>query len=253
MSREQLAMNLRGEYEPYYSAAMKQGNDLEDMVRTKANDLLQELFMPMVAVKDGYLASLDGLNFDKDTLIEIKVSEKTFNDIVREDLPKHYLSQIHHQMMVVDTVKIGYLVAYNPKTEKIAISEPIKRDRKKQLDIKLAWRSFEDEKDTLSINESNLSEDKDFLDAVKEFKESKSLVDEATVRLNQAKEKLQSFHKGVKTFGGGVTISLSKDSKSIKYADIYKDNKTLFKDVDLSKYESIRKGSFRIVVKDDDK
>ncbi len=250
MSREQLAMNLRGEYTPFYSNAMRQGNDLEDMVRLKAETLMGDSFMPMVAVNKEYLASLDGLNFDKDTLIEIKVSEKTFNDIKNcGDLPENYLLQIHHQMMVVDTVRTGYLVAYNPKTEEIAISEAIGRSKQDYLEIKTAWDKFDDEKDTLKVLEFDLSDNKYFMEAAEEFKAAKQIADAGNEVLAKAKEKLYKYYKGGKTFGGGVTVSYAKESTSTKWADVVKDNKKLLKDVDMSKYESKKAASYKILSK----
>jgi len=250
MSREQLAMNLRGEYTPFYSNAMRQGNDLEDMVRLKAESLMGDSFMPMVAVNEGYLASLDGLNFDKDTLIEIKVSEKTFNEIKNcGDIPDHYLIQIHHQMMVIDTVQTGYLVAYNPKTEEIAVSIPITRSEQDYIEMKAAWEKFDDEKDTLKVLEFDLSNDEEFMKEVENFKKSKENADIAKLKLDEAKRRLHSFHKGGKTSGGGVTVSFSKESISLKYADIYKDNKQMLKDIDLTKYKAVKDGSYKVTVR----
>ena len=249
MSREQLAMNLRGEYEPFYSKAMRQGNDLEDMVRERVNELLQDTFMPLVGCKGEYLASLDGINFEKDTLIEIKVSKKTFEAIKEDDIPMNYLLQIQHQMMVFDTVDTGYLAAYNPDTEEIAISRPIVPNMIVIDSIREGWDSFDKEKDTLIVKEFDLSEDKFFKSAAEDYKVAKRISDEKTEILNKAKEKLCQFYKGGKTFGAGVTVSYAKESKTVSYSNIYKDNKELLKDVDLTKYTTLKKASFRITAK----
>ena len=71
-TKVQLAMQLRGEYEPYYNKAMQLGNQLEDEVRTLAEIKFNDTFNPLVGFKDGYLASLDGINFEKDTIIKMK-------------------------------------------------------------------------------------------------------------------------------------------------------------------------------------
>lgn len=248
-TKEQLAMQLRGEYEPYYSQAMKQGNDLEDEVRTLAEIKFNETFKPLVGIKDGYLASLDGINFSQDTIIEIKVSEKTFNDILNDTVPDVYYYQIQHQMMVFDTVDQAYLVAYNPKTNQTAYSKPILPDMQVIKEIKEAWGKFDKEKDKLTVKEFDLSDNADFENAVAEYKRCLEIEEKAKKNTVDAREKLLCFYHGAKTFGYGVTISKSSDSKSIKYADLYKENKALFKDIDMSKYESVKKGSFKISVK----
>ena len=249
MSKEQLAMNLRGEYEPFYSKAMRQGNELEDKVREQANILLDDLFMPMVGEDGNFLASLDGINFNRDTIIEIKVSEKTFNDIQNDTIPLNYMHQIIHQMMVFDSVEIAYLIAYNPKTEEIAISNPINKNVTLENKIIKAWQEFDLVKDTLKVNEFDMSDNKRFNKAVEEFKSCKLEADKINEKLSEAKNKLYAFYQGGKTFGNGVTISYSKPSKSIKYADIYKQNKDKLKDIDMTKYESEKAGSYKITVK----
>lgn len=248
-TKEQLAMQLRGEYEPFYSKAMQLGNQLEDEVRLLAEAKLNDTFMPLVGIKDNFLASLDGINFERDTIIEIKVSEKTFNDIKNNNLPDVYVYQIQHQMMVFDTVDQAYLVAYNPKTKELAISKPILPAGAYIMEIQHKWQEFDNEKDTLTVKEFDLSDNAKYLEAVEEFKRYKLQHDKAKEQLDKAKDKLYGFYGGGKTFGGGVTISYAKASKTINYSNIYKDNKDLLKDVELDKYTSEKKGSFRVTAK----
>ncbi len=249
MSIEQLAMNLRGEYEPFYSNAMRQGNELEDMVREKANELLNDAFMPCVAVSGGFLASLDGINFDRDTIIEIKVSEKTFNQVKDNVISDNYFFQIMHQMMVFDTVEKSYLVAYNPKTEEIAISKPILKDTTRENQIIKAWQEFDKVKDTLIVKEFDMSDNEYFMEKVSKFKEIESSYKTTLDIYNQAKEELYSMYKGGKTFGGGVTISYAKDSETTDYKSIFEDNKDLLKKVDIKKYKKPKKGGYRVTSK----
>ncbi|TLP41067.1 lambda-exonuclease family protein [Arcobacter arenosus] len=248
-SKEQLAMQLRGEYEPFYSKAMQMGNEFEDDVRTLAEMKFNDTFKPLVGIKDDYLASLDGINFSRDTIIEIKVSEKTFNDLKDGIIPDVYYFQIQHQMMVFDEVDQAYLVAYNPKTCETAYSKPILPDMEAILFIKESWKRFDEEKDTLKVEEFDMSENDEFLMAVDNYKLHMKELEEAKEKAEDAKKALLEFYQGGKTFGGGVTISYTKPSKSVNYSQLYKDNKALLKDVDLSKYEGERKGSFRVSVK----
>ena len=248
-TKEQLAMELRGEYKPFYNKAMQLGNQMEDEVRQLAEIKLNDNFKPMVGIRDGYLASLDGINLDMDTIIEIKVSKHTFNKLVNDEIPDNYYYQIQHQMMVFDSVDQAYLVAYNPETQETAYSTPITPDMEYINDIKSKWEEFDKEKDTLKVESFDLSNDTKWLRVTDEYKKALIELEVAKNKVDELKEELQTFWAGAKTFGNGVTISKSKDSNKIKYENIYKDNKELLKDVDISKYQTTKKGSFRVTVK----
>lgn len=247
-TKEQLAMQLRGEYTPYYNKAMQLGNELEDDIRDMVNDRLGDIFLPKVGVNDNYLASLDGINFDMDTIIEIKCSEKTTENLKYGVIDKNYFYQIQHQLKVFDCAKVAYLCAYNPKTMELIISEPIYPNKEIFEEIEKAWDNFVAAKDTLTVTNFDLSENIEFRDAVEEYKYYKIQIDNLTELLNQSKDKLLSFYGGAKTFGGGLNITYAKESKQINYGQIYKENKELFKDIDLEKYTTIKQGSFRITL-----
>lgn len=74
---DKLAAEIKFDVKPYYSKAMQLGNELEDMVRERANAQLGDVFMPIVGINGDFLASLDGINLEMDTIVEIKVSKHT--------------------------------------------------------------------------------------------------------------------------------------------------------------------------------
>ena len=80
-NKEKVAQEIKFGVKQFYSKAMQRGNDLEDMVRDLAGEHFKDVFMPTVGSNKGYLASLDGINFEEDTIIEIKVSDKTYGRI----------------------------------------------------------------------------------------------------------------------------------------------------------------------------
>lgn len=232
---DKLAQEIKFGIKPYYSKAMQLGNDLEDLVRQKANDLLGDIFMPTVVVKnDEYLASLDGINFDEDTIIEIKVSEKTFNEIKFENkIPDYYYAQIQHQMMVFDKVKLAYLVAYNPKTDEIALSKLIKKDDDFCNIICINWAKFEEFLKDYELPEVNKVEDLEALLLAKELQEINEQKKLLESREKELKESLKSFAVSDKNFIGNLTISKQKGNKKIDYVKLIND-----KNVDISDIEN---------------
>lgn len=141
-TKEKLAMELKFNAKPFVSKKMKMGNLLEDMIRLKANKILNDVFEPKVGLNGDFLASLDGINFEGDTIIEIKVSEKTYEDLKNGIIPKHYYAQIQHQLMVFNEAKKAYLIAYSTEKDDIIISEAIEQDILFQNTIVTFWNKF---------------------------------------------------------------------------------------------------------------
>lgn len=230
---DKLAQEIKFGIKPYYSKAMQQGNDLEDMVRELANKELDEYFMPTVGVSGEYLASLDGINFNEDTIIEIKVSEKTYNDVKNGTIPNYYMAQIQHQMMVFDTVRYAYLVAYNPKTENLAISFPIIRDDDFHNIICNEWANFRKFIETYELPKENEIADDEALLLASELFEISEKKKELEAKEKGIKEKLKAFAVADKNFIGNLTISKQKGVKRIDYVKLISD-----KQVDVSDIEN---------------
>lgn len=232
---DKLAQEIKFGIKPYYSAAMRQGNDLEEMVRELANEALKDEFIPTVGVNGEYLASLDGINLDQDTIIEIKVSEKTYTDIENNKIPDYYLAQIHHQMMVFETVKTAFLVAYNPKINKLIFSKPITRNEtfQRHVDrIKTAWSEFDEFIASYELPEADKIDDTKSLSLAKELfeiSEKKKLLD---AREKEIKEILSQELVSDKTVIGNLIISKQKGAKKIDYVKLINDKQVDVSDID---------------------
>jgi putative phage-type endonuclease len=187
---ENLAKEIKFGIKHFYSDAMRQGNDLEDMVRNKANEIFGDVFMPKVAVKNGLLASLDGINFDEDTIIEIKVSEKTYNDLKNGVIPENYLWQIKHQMYVFN-VSDAFLVAYNPNNDDIATSA-IQCSDDDFKTINEAWLKFDEYLESYELPTEKVIENDTAYELLEKYKEAKSMIEYYSTVLNNCKEGLES-------------------------------------------------------------
>ena len=230
-NKEKLAKEIKFGIKPYMSEAMMRGVDLEDTVRKKANDILDDIFVPKVGVNDGYLASLDGINFDGDTIIEIKVSKDTFDEVSKGKIPKHYEAQIQHQLMVFDSVKKAFLIAYDHEKEEVALSEPIYPDKEFKPKIEPLWDDFITFMSEYELKEEYIKrDDLEFEMVAKRYIEIISDIKRLLKEKQEYQQILLELSGGNKTKGFGVTIYPTV-RKSVDYKQIVEDFK-----VDTSKY-----------------
>lgn len=95
----------------------KRGKELEPFIRDEVNDLLGTNFKPQLMLRPDaphLRASLDGIDFDYDAILEIKApAEKSFLKML-EGIPDYYWYQMQYQMLVSNT-EYGIFAFYNEK------------------------------------------------------------------------------------------------------------------------------------------
>ncbi|NPV00026.1 MAG: hypothetical protein HPY53_01470 [Brevinematales bacterium] len=132
---------------------MSEGRITEPIVRKMVSKDLGIDFRPAVGnmdKDDRFMASFDGLNPSMDTVLEIKVSEHTFNYVKNNGTPPdHYMYQIQHQLLVSGAQK-AYLAAYYDGEYELCEVLP---DKKMMKDIEKAWLKFDKEYLSLSPEE----------------------------------------------------------------------------------------------------
>lgn len=126
----------------YYNSAMKRGHDLEDMVRNHAEGFFGRAFNPECWVNGQYMASLDGIDEARDTVLEIKVSDRTFNDLADGNVPEYYFAQIQQQLFC-SPATVGYLYVYSPEKNEYICSAPIQQLPMYMDSIEEAWAKFD--------------------------------------------------------------------------------------------------------------
>lgn len=99
------------------NAAMARGTALEPQARAAYEALTGHVMQPLVLVEGDYSASLDGLTFDGDLLVEIKCPYKgqgssLWQQVAAGEIPAHYRWQLEHQFMVSKT-KLGHLYVFD--------------------------------------------------------------------------------------------------------------------------------------------
>lgn len=229
---EDLAKELKYGIKPFYNKAMQRGNELEPMVRELANKHFNDVFEPAVGVNADFLASLDGINFDGDTIIEIKVSEHTYNDVKNGRIPEHYKAQMLHQLFVFEAKK-AYLVAYSEKEDAIAVSEAVLDDPLWFWGMLTAWDNFDE---FMKDYEYEAPEEVEHIDTEWEIvalklREINDRKKELEAEEKEYKETLISMANGIKSKGFGVTVFPTR-KKTVDYKKLIAENK-----LDVKPYE----------------
>jgi putative phage-type endonuclease len=135
-----------GRAEVRVTPAMSRGVELEATARALYEIEQADLMVPWVVDgEDSYAASLDGLSFDADRILEIKCPWKgSASDLwaraARGQVPAHYQCQIQHQLIASGAKRAHYGV-YAWDTHSLKVIE-IKPDVGMQARIRAAWDGF---------------------------------------------------------------------------------------------------------------
>jgi putative phage-type endonuclease len=229
------------------TAAMQRGKDLEAEALKAACDTFKCEFRPIVAVSTTHpwqMASLDGFNDERGTVIEIKCpGEKVFNSIEKGDIPENYMWQIQHQLAVTGVWE-GILYAYNGTRgvfitimrDESMIEELIEAEHNfwfnhvlKFDPPKLQKGDFVERNDEKSIKWAqagvSIAESRKYLDELEEAHRAEGI----------------ALCEGVSSIVGGVKVTKVFTKGRIDYEAI-----PLLKDIDLEKYRKPGRESWRI-------
>lgn len=202
----------------FYSNAMRAGNDRENEVREKAEEYFGEMFVAQCWEFGEYGASLDGINMDGDIVVELKVSKHTYNDLQAGIIPSSYEIQVMQQLMC-SGAKVGYIVAMEPSTGKIAVSEKITIWENFETHLSDAWSEYE--KLEVSAPEViDLTEDNERAKIELNYVNKKSIADELGSELKEIGAQLKD---GVttKTLGAFTSVNISKRRGATDYKAMF--------------------------------
>ena len=204
----------------FVNSAMKQGNDLEPMVREWAENELGIMFSAQVWENGKFRASLDGLSFDQKTIIEIKVSDKTFQSVWDDEIPRNYWLQIQHQLYC-SPAEEAYLVVYSPTNDEYIISKKISFDFDGWEKVQTAWAEF----DAMPIPEEEYIE----IDSVRyedldeDYVNLKNQIDELNGQLKEVKAEMEDIANGRNIKAKFTKLGYSTKKGSVDYKKILKE------------------------------
>lgn len=110
----QLFQEKMGLYHHKQTQAMTRGKELEPIALEKFENEVNVNYVPMVCQSEErpwQIASLDGISIPIRKVVEIKCSEKLYNEAKQGIIPQHYIDQMQHQLCVTG-FSICYYYAY---------------------------------------------------------------------------------------------------------------------------------------------
>lgn len=123
--------------------AMARGTALEPQARQAYEELTGQVMQPLVLVEGDYSASLDGMTFDGQMILEIKCPMKgressLWKAVAEEKVPEHYGWQIEHQLMVSGAA-MAHLYVFDGKEGLLLEILP---QPERWVAIQVAWDGF---------------------------------------------------------------------------------------------------------------
>lgn len=213
---------------------MQRGHDLEQEARSSCEDIYSMLYMeeihlsPIVAQSSDYdwmIASLDGIDMDKNIAVEIKCpGQKDHQTAVNGKIPEHYIPQLQHQMAVTGYDHIYY---YSYRTEDGAnpVMLECKRDNSYIATLVEAEKDFYNLMVTKTPPESSSMDceeiiDQYFLEVAKKYEIAKSEAEAKVKEEMELKNKLIELSGGKNCMGGNIKITHTARKGAIDYAKI---------------------------------
>lgn len=201
----------------FVNPAMRQGTEQEPLARAAYGES-HEPMRPAVFVDGEYGCSLDGINMDEDTILEIKTPYKDARNSDRwkaaergELTPADY-AQVQHQIMVAGVAGAHFMV-WDAETQ-TSIIIPVEPNPDYWQTIRAAWDAFWP---TLAERE-----DDPWLQAASEYRAAKEALDKATADAEAAKKKLLALAVGDFSQGGGVEVKKISRAGAVDWAAVQK-------------------------------
>jgi putative phage-type endonuclease len=212
-----------GRRQPEANAAMARGTALEPQARTAYEVLTGHVMQPLVLVEGDYSASLDGLTFEGDLLLEIKCPVKGKDSVLWQqvalgEIPAHYRWQLEHQFLV-SKAQSGHLYVFDG-TEGLLLEVTPCPDHWQA--IHEAWNGFmeclrADTPPALTDRDKVIRKDAEWQVAAEQYAQLKAEASEIAKRLDSAKEALESLITHPCESGFGVTVTRYFKQGAIDY------------------------------------
>ena len=215
-----------GRRKPVVNAAMVRGTALEPQARMAYEALTGHVVQPLVLVEGDYSASLDGLTFEGDLLVEIKCPVKgkasmLWQQVAQGDIPAHYRWQLEHQFLVSKAAK-GHLYVFDG-TDGLLLEVPPTPER--WPDICKAWDAFirclaTDTPPPLTERDKVVRDDPAWRLAAERYTGLKAEAELLAERLDEAKAALVTLAQHPAESGFGVTVTRFWKQGAVDYKKI---------------------------------
>ncbi|MFC7411408.1 YqaJ viral recombinase family protein [Hydrogenophaga atypica] len=247
MTPYQLWLAKTGRQETTVTPAMQRGTDLEPLARAAYEEQTGLVMQPLVLEAGDYSASLDGMTFEGDLVLEIKCPVRgtrsdLWQDALQGEVPLHYRIQVQHQLMV-SGAQTAHLWVFDG-TRGVLVS--IERDEALMEAIRAAWDGFQPHLDgdtppALSDADTRVRTDQAWQEAARRYSEVKRQADAVAEQLEQARQALVALADHPKESGAGVTVSRYWKQGNVDYKRI-----PALQGLDLSPYRGRAREEVRV-------
>jgi predicted phage-related endonuclease len=205
---------------------MQHGTDMEPVARAAYERQTGQIMQPLVLQDGAYSASLDGMTFEGDLVVEIKCPYKGRDSALWKDaaaglVPQHYLLQVQHQLLVSSAALAHFWVFDGQQ----GVLLPIGRDEGAMERIKQGWDEFQGYLDSdtpppLTDADTVIREDVAWSVAAQAFADAKVAADSADAALALARESLVALAQHPKECGAGVSVTRFWKQGNVAYAKV---------------------------------
>lgn len=125
LKRQRLGLSKKS-FSPEKEIIITRGQDLEEEARQAYIRLTGVKMTPMCFIhplRDWQRSSLDGIDKDWSTILEIKCSgEKVYNKVAFDlEIPNYYYAQMQHQLATVSTAQRAHFWMYDPERKGVLL------------------------------------------------------------------------------------------------------------------------------------
>ena len=215
-----------GRKTPEVNAAMARGSALEPQARAAYEQLTGHVMQPLVLVEGNYSASLDGLTFDGQLIVEIKCPVKgkdssLWKSVAQGTVPEHYSWQIEHQLMV-SGASLAHLYVFDGQ-EGILLEVAPQPER--WLEIHTAWEDFmrcieSDTPPALTERDKVQRNDSAWQAAAERYVKLKLEADRLSEQLDASKTALITLASHPSETGFGVSVTRFWKQGSVDYKKV---------------------------------
>jgi putative phage-type endonuclease len=208
------------------TSAMRHGTDTEPAARAAYEAHTGFVLQPLVLEHKGYSASLDGITFDHDLILEIKAPVRgsrsdLWQDVAAGKVPEHYAIQVQHQLMVSDA-PMAHLWIFDGQR---GLLHQIPRDEAIMERIRTGWDGFQVFLDTdtpppLTDADTVQRSDTFWKDAAAAFASAKAAADAADAALAAARDALVGLAVHPREQGAGVTVTRFWKAGNVDYKKV---------------------------------
>lgn len=226
------------------NAAMKRGQNMEAEARESFEKMYEMLYMNKIKVVpyvvqsecyDWMIASLDGIDIEKDVMVEIKCPGPKDHQLATEGkIPEHYIPQLQHQLFVTGYESMFYFSYRNGDGHPVLLE--YKRDNEAMAKLIKEETKFIEcirSKTPPSLTDKDYEErfDLEFLDVAMRFARVKEELEQKSQEEQKLKDKLIELSNNKNCRGGRVKVSQCSRKGAIEYSNIEQ-----LSGVDLEKY-----------------